>query len=97
MDDSRKLAVAQREWSEKEQELQRKHAAELGKLREQLEIEKEQWMLHVEFDVLLFSFLTSRNLKMTDKMEKERKQAEALAFQEMERQRDEEIELVILR
>eukprot|EP00960_Hanusia_phi_P051263 760685-Hanusia_phi.AAC.3 len=47
MDDSRKLAIAQREWSEKEQELQRRHAAEMGKLREQLEIEKEQWILHV--------------------------------------------------
>lgn len=80
MDDSRKLANVQREWAEKEEELQRRHATEMSRLREQLEVEKEQWRIQVG-----------------EAMEKEKKEAMAKTKQELDRQRDEEIEVVICR
>ena len=43
MDDSRKLAGLQREWSDREEDLRRSHAAEQSRMRERLEIEKEEW------------------------------------------------------
>jgi Flp pilus assembly protein TadB len=42
-DDSRRLAEAQREWTDREEELRRRHAAELARVREQAVIEREQW------------------------------------------------------
>jgi len=80
VDDSRKLSTAQREWSEKEEEMRRRHAAEQSRLREQLEIEKEQWML-----------------QMTERSAKERKGADEQTWKALEQQRDEEIEIVIIR
>ena len=42
-DDSRKLADVQREWADKEEELRRRHASEIARVREQSEIERDQW------------------------------------------------------
>jgi hypothetical protein len=36
MDDSRKLASIQREWSEREEDIRRRHCLETTKLREQV-------------------------------------------------------------
>ena len=80
VDNSRKLAAAQHEWSEKEEEARRRHAAEISRLREQLEIEKEQWML-----------------QMSERTAKERRAADEQTWNAFAKQRDEEIELVIVR
>ena len=40
---SRKLADVQREWADKEEELRRRHASELARVREQATIERDQW------------------------------------------------------
>ena len=42
-DDSRKLAEMQCSWAEREEQLQRRHASELSRLREQADIEKHEW------------------------------------------------------
>jgi hypothetical protein len=41
-DDSRKLADVQRDWSDKEEDLRRRHATELARVREQSDIERDQ-------------------------------------------------------
>lgn len=80
MDDSRKLASLQREWSEREEDLRRQHAAEMSKMRERLEIEKDEW-----------------SKMISAKLEKEYRDKEAGLQAICDKQRDEEIEVVIAR
>jgi len=79
-DDSRKLADVQRDWSDKEEDLRRRHATELARVREQSDIERDQWQK-----------------AMSEKTEKERTTTLASMQIFLEKQRDEEIDLVILR
>merc|ERR1712216_1057643 len=79
-DDSRKLADVQREWADKEEELRRRHASEIARVREQSEIERDQWQK-----------------AMNEKLEQQQADALAALTDKMEKQRDEEIDLVIVR
>jgi hypothetical protein len=42
-DDSKRLAEMQREWADKEEDLRRRHASELARVREREAIEREEW------------------------------------------------------
>jgi hypothetical protein len=42
-DDSKRLSEMQREWADKEEDLRRRHASELARVREREAIEREEW------------------------------------------------------
>merc|ERR1712216_751903 len=69
-DDSRKLADVQREWADKEEELRRRHASEIARVREQSEIERDQWQkaMNEKLEQQRADALAA----LTDKMEKQR-------------------------